>query len=98
MFTAVTMLLRYLSDSPVAPLQSRLVEVPEPFCSEISDSVYENFESCIGFTFSGVPTQQLGLLEDKYVHTHSHWSLTLLCICIYITFKSKFQLCMYVCM
>ena len=66
MFTAVTMLLRYLSDSPVAPLQSRLVEVPEPFCSEISDSVYENFESCIGFTFSGVPTQQLGLLEDKY--------------------------------
>ncbi|CAI8039021.1 Uncharacterized protein C05D11.1 [Geodia barretti] len=65
MFTAVTMLLRYLSDGPVAPLQSRLVEVPEPFCSEISDSVYENYVSCIGFTFSGVPTQQLGLLESK---------------------------------
>ena len=64
------MLLSYLSESPVAPLQSRLVEVPDPFCSEISDSVYENSESCVGFTFSGVPTEQLGLLEDKCVHTH----------------------------
>ena len=84
MFTAVTMLLRYLSDGPVAPLQSRLVEVPEPFCSEISDSVYENYVSCIGFTFSGVPTQQLGLLESKYIYP-------LYIASMHITFKRKFR-------
>ena len=66
-FTAVTMLLEYLADSPVAPLQAALVEVPEPFCAEISESVYENSEACVGFSFSGVPTNQLPLLEDKYV-------------------------------
>ena len=67
-FTAVTMLLEYLADSPVAPLQAALIEVPEPFCAEISESVYENSEACVGFSFSGVPTDQLPLLEDKYVH------------------------------
>ena len=72
-FTAVTMLLDYLSDSPVAPLQARLVEVPEPYCAEISQSVYENSETCVGFLFSGVPTEQLSLLESKCVtHTHTH--------------------------
>lgn len=59
------MLLEYISDSPVAPLQARLVEVPEPYCAEISESVYENSETCVGLTFSGVPTEQLPLLENK---------------------------------
>lgn len=64
-FTAVAMILEYLSDSPVAPLQARLVEVPEPYCAEISQSVYENSETCVGFSFSGVPTEQLSILENK---------------------------------
>ena len=76
------MLLQYLSDSPVAPLQARLVEVPDPFCSAISESVYENSETCIGFTFSGVPTEQLSLLEEKL----ATFSLTMCTIQLYITF------------
>lgn len=36
-FTACCTLLRYLSDTPIAPLQQALVEIENPFASDVCD-------------------------------------------------------------
>lgn len=64
-FTAVSVLLEYLSDSPVAPLQRALVEVEPPFCSDVQQLVAENKETCLGFTLCGVPSSQINSVQDK---------------------------------
>lgn len=60
-------LLEYLTDTPVAPLQRDLVEVDDPFCSDVSQLVLENAETCVGFTLTGVPSDKLGAVKDKWV-------------------------------
>ena len=49
----------------MAPLQRELVEVPDPFCSDVHQSVMENAETCVGFTLTGVPTEKLCCIKDK---------------------------------
>ncbi len=58
-------LLEYLTDTPVAPLQRELVEVDDPLCSDVSQEVMENAETCIGFSLTGVSTDKLGTVKDK---------------------------------
>ena len=60
-------MLEYLTDTSVAPLQRELVEVEEPYCSEVDQTVLENSQTCVGFTLCGVPTGRLAELPDKWV-------------------------------
>lgn len=59
--TSCSVLMRYLSDTSVSPLQREFVEVPDPLASQISFNISENTESLLYFTFENVP---LGKMEN----------------------------------
>lgn len=60
--TACSILLRYLSDTSVSPLQRDCVEVDDALCSSIIFDISENLESLIGFTFQNVPMNKSDLI------------------------------------
>ena len=59
------MLFEYLTDTPVAPLQRELVEVGEPYCSDVEVLQLENKMSVFGVTLQGVPTDLIGQTDEK---------------------------------
>jgi Zn-dependent M16 (insulinase) family peptidase len=65
MFSAVESVIQYLRETSVSPLQRELVEIADPFCSKVKPMILENTESCVGFTFNGVPAAKLDELEKK---------------------------------
>ena len=64
-FTAMEILMEYLVDTSVAPLQHELVEVDDPFCSDVELIELENAVTVFGVTLEGVPVDKLGLAEEK---------------------------------
>ena len=64
-FVAVCVLLEYLCDSAVAPLQRALVEAEPPFCADVRQLLVENVATCVGVTLHGVPCSQISTAEDK---------------------------------
>lgn len=66
--TACSVLLRYLSETSVSPLQHELVEIPDPFASNVSYNIVENSESLIYFSFQNVPIEKIDLVHDKMQH------------------------------
>ena len=64
-FSGMGCMLEYLADTSVAPLQRDLVEVEDPFCSDVQQLVLENAETCVGFTLPGVPLDKLDKVKDK---------------------------------
>lgn len=69
--TACSVLLRYLSESAVSPLQHEMVEIPDPFASNVSYNIVENSESLIYFSFQNVPIEKIDLVEGKMQHVLS---------------------------
>ncbi|XP_060071887.1 uncharacterized protein C05D11.1-like isoform X2 [Ylistrum balloti] len=65
MMNALHILQEYLSDSPIAPLQKELVEVEDPYCSQISASIIENTEILLYFNFTNVTTSKLTEVKQK---------------------------------
>lgn len=63
--TASSVLLRYLSDTSVSPLQREFVEIPDPYASQISFNINENYESLLYFTFESVPMNKIDLIDAK---------------------------------
>lgn len=63
--SACTILLKYLTDFSVAPLQKEFVEIEDPFASLVTYSLYENSESCLYLLFKGVPKNKLDLVKPK---------------------------------
>lgn len=63
--TSCSVLLRYLSDTSVSPLQREFVEVPDPFASQVSFNINENTESLIYFTFENVPLNKMEEILPK---------------------------------
>lgn len=59
------MLLRYLSDTSVSPLQRDFVEIPDPYASQIAFNINENSESFLYFTFENVPMNKIDLIPNK---------------------------------
>lgn len=66
--TACSVLLRYLSDTSVSPLQREFVEIADPYASQVAFNIYENSESFLHFTFENVPMNKIDLIPDK-LHT-----------------------------
>ncbi|KAG4066708.1 hypothetical protein HA402_007344 [Bradysia odoriphaga] len=63
--TSCSVLMRYLSDTSVSPLQREFVEVPDPFASQISFNIVENTESLLYFTFENVPLDKIEAILPK---------------------------------
>ncbi|XP_055378206.1 uncharacterized protein C05D11.1-like [Condylostylus longicornis] len=66
---ACNVLLRYLSDTPVSPLQREFVEIDDPFASKVSHSLLENYESLLVFIFDNVPIEKIDLVLSKLKET-----------------------------
>lgn len=63
--TSCSMLMRYLSDTSVSPLQREFIEIPDPFASLITFNINENTESLLYFTFESVPLDKMELILPK---------------------------------
>ncbi|KXJ72958.1 hypothetical protein RP20_CCG016849 [Aedes albopictus] len=59
--TACSVLLRYLSDTSVSPLQREFVEIEDPYASRVGYNIAENAESLLYISFENVP---LGKVDD----------------------------------
>ena len=63
--SALSVMLHYLTDTSIAPLQRELVEIPDPFCSDISCDVLEFLESSLLIKAENVPFEKLSATKDK---------------------------------
>eukprot|EP00794_Sanderia_malayensis_P015886 gene15886-17486_t len=62
---ALDILMQYLTETSAAPFQKELVEIDDPFCSDIYYSEMENFETCFYLKASGVPKGKLIQVRER---------------------------------
>ncbi|PNF33802.1 Uncharacterized protein C05D11.1 [Cryptotermes secundus] len=62
---ACLILLRYLTDTPVSPLQKEFVETDDPYASKVSCCLTENSESMLYLMFENVPTEKIDLVKNR---------------------------------
>lgn len=58
-FVAISIILEYLNNTAVSPIQLEFVESEDPICSSISHSLIENSVSCFNFEFESVDKKHL---------------------------------------
>lgn len=63
--TACSVLLRYLSDTSVSPLQREFVEIENPFASRVGYNIAENSESLLYISFENVPLDKVDDIHAK---------------------------------
>ncbi|EDK46999.1 conserved hypothetical protein [Lodderomyces elongisporus NRRL YB-4239] len=63
--TAVDMVGTYFTDSPISLFNKQLVEVENPFATDIEYSTDDYFRTALNFTCNGVPVEKLKDLELK---------------------------------
>lgn len=63
--TACSVLLRYLSDTSVSPLQREFVEIENPFASRVGYNIAENSESLLYISFENVPLDKVDAIHGK---------------------------------
>eukprot|EP01087_Luapelamoeba_hula_P007015 TRINITY_DN1709_c0_g1_i3.p1 TRINITY_DN1709_c0_g1~~TRINITY_DN1709_c0_g1_i3.p1 ORF type:complete len:882 (+),score=155.82 TRINITY_DN1709_c0_g1_i3:330-2975(+) len=64
--SALRLLWKYLTDSSVSPVLKSMVDIPDPFASDVSFNFYENSVFLQVLKFNGVPTSKLSQLQDKF--------------------------------
>lgn len=69
--SAASILLKYLTDFSVSPLQKEFVEIPDPYASKVVYSLVENSVSCLFVMFENVPKEKLPLVKGKLGETLS---------------------------
>lgn len=57
--------MRYLSETSVSPLQREMVEISDPYASNISYNIIENFEAALYFSFENVPLDKIDSVYKK---------------------------------
>lgn len=63
--TACSVLLRYLSDTSVSPLQREFVEIEHPYASKVGYNIAENSESMLYISFENVPLDRVDAIHEK---------------------------------
>ncbi|KAF5298438.1 hypothetical protein FQR65_LT01217 [Abscondita terminalis] len=58
-------LLKYLTDFSVAPLQKEFVEIDDPYACLVSYNIIENSEITLYLNFGGVPKDKIELIKPK---------------------------------
>ncbi|KAJ9588208.1 hypothetical protein L9F63_018429, partial [Diploptera punctata] len=66
--SACIILLKYLTDTSVSPLQKEFVEIDDPYASKVSYSLAENSESLLYLIFENVPTEKIDLVKDQLMN------------------------------
>ena len=61
----LSVILDYLTDTSIAPLQRELVEIPDPFCSDIGCHELEFLESAFLIKAENVPFDKLLAAKEK---------------------------------
>lgn len=67
MLSAASIILKYLTDFSVSPLQKEFVEIPDPYASKVAYNLYENSESVLYLLFENVPKEKLTLVKPRLV-------------------------------
>ena len=60
-----SIILKYLTDTAVSPLQRDLVEIKDPFASQVSYSLVENLISALFVMLENVPMDKLDSVKSK---------------------------------
>lgn len=63
--TACSVILRYLSDTSISPLQREFVETEDPFASQVNYEISENSESLLYLRFDNVPLEMMKKVHPK---------------------------------
>ncbi|XP_071956159.1 uncharacterized protein C05D11.1-like [Antedon mediterranea] len=63
--SALNVILEYLTDTSVAPLQREFVEIEDPYCSKVRKSIIENSEACFYIKFDNTPVGKLDQIKQK---------------------------------
>lgn len=63
--TACSVLLRYLTNTSISPLQQEFVEIDDPLASGVSYSMMENAESLLYVEFENVPVAKLEEIKPR---------------------------------
>ncbi|XP_031560013.1 uncharacterized protein C05D11.1-like [Actinia tenebrosa] len=62
---AVHVIMDYLTDTSIAPLQQHLVEIPEPYCGDVGYDLIEHPQSCLYIMADNVAAEKLTATKDK---------------------------------
>lgn len=73
--TAVKILLSYLTDTSVAPLQKDLVEIEEPLCGDICGQLFENKETALCLFADNVLKENLFEIKDRVLDVLNNISM-----------------------
>ncbi|CAD7087874.1 unnamed protein product [Hermetia illucens] len=63
--TACNILLRYLTDTSVSPLEREFVEIEDPYASKVSHAIIENLSSLLCLLFENVPVNKIDDISGK---------------------------------
>lgn len=63
--SAINNLNTYLSDSAISPLQKALIEIEEPFATDVSFNSYDQLTTVVQLSFSSVPTEKLQIVGEE---------------------------------
>ncbi|KAJ6238525.1 presequence protease [Anaeramoeba flamelloides] len=62
---SMKILWNYFKNSAISPLQRKLIQIEDPYCTQIYSSYLECSESASLVTFQGVPKKKLKLIKEK---------------------------------
>ncbi|PRD20456.1 UNVERIFIED_CONTAM: Uncharacterized protein C05D11.1 [Trichonephila clavipes] len=62
---SIQILMDYLTDTSVSPLNRELIETDDPLCNQVDYTVIENYESCIYVHLSNVPVKKLQEVKEN---------------------------------
>ncbi|XP_025203253.1 uncharacterized protein C05D11.1-like isoform X2 [Melanaphis sacchari] len=58
-YIACDLLLKYLTDTPISPLPKEMVEIEDPFCTDVSFDMASHNEPSITISFENVPIEKM---------------------------------------
>lgn len=65
--TACYVLLKYLCDTSVSPIQQSFIEIDDPFASRVSYNITENSTSLLFLTFENVPLHKIDFIYERFI-------------------------------
>lgn len=65
--TACYVLMKYLCDTSVSPIQQSFIEIDDPFASQVSYNITENSTSLLYFSFANVPVDKIDFIHERLI-------------------------------
>ena len=63
-----TLLLKYLTDTPVSPMHQEFVEIDDPYASSVGYNVSENSTTLLYIGFDNVPKEKIHLIKGRLMN------------------------------